>query len=134
MSVACPEPGLGQLTLTVGKYYRVTGGSTQNKGVVPDIALPSGVDPDEIGENSREGALPWDQIDATRFRAAGPLDAAIAYLTQHEVERMQGDPDVRYLMSDIQAVAEIRSQTAVSLNLKARIAERERQRKDQLGA
>lgn len=127
-----PEPGLGQLTLTVGKYYRVTGGSTQNKGVVPDIALPSGVDPDEVGENSREGALPWDQIDATRFRAAGPLDAAIAYLTQHEVERMQGDPDVRYLVSDIQAVAEIRAQTALSLNLKTRIAERERQRKDQL--
>ena len=126
------EPGLGQLTLTIGKYYRVTGGSTQNKGVVPDIALPSGVDPDEIGENSREGALPWDQIDATRFRASTPLESAIAYLTQHEVERMQGDPDVRYLMSDIQALAEIRSQTSVSLNLKGRIAERERVRKEQL--
>jgi carboxyl-terminal processing protease len=127
-----PEPGLGQLTLTVGKYYRVTGGSTQNKGVVPDIALPSAVDPDEIGENSRDGALPWDQIDATRFRAAGPLDAAIAYLTQHEVERMQGDPDVRYLIGDIQASVEIRSQKSVSLNLNSRKAEREREQKDQL--
>lgn len=127
------EPGLGQLTLTIGKYYRVTGGSTQNKGVVPDIALPSSVDPDEIGENSREGALPWDQIDATRFRATGRLDSAIAYLTQHELERMQADPDVRYLMSDIQAVAELRSQKTVSLNLKERLAERERQRQEQLG-
>ncbi len=127
-----PEPGLGQLTLTVGKYYRITGGSTQNKGVVPDIALPSTVDPDEIGENSRDGALPWDQIDATRYRAAGPLDAAIAYLTQHEVERMQGDPDVRYLIADIQASAEIRSQKSVSLNLKTRNAEREREQKEQL--
>jgi carboxyl-terminal processing protease len=127
-----PEPGLGQLTLTVGKYYRVTGGSTQNKGILPDIALPSGVDPDEIGENSREGALPWDQIDATRFRAAAPLDAAIAYLTQHEVERMQADPDVRFLMSDIQAAAVRRSETSVSLNLKTRTAERERQRNEQL--
>ncbi len=127
------EPGLGQLTLTIGKYYRVTGGSTQNKGVVPDIALPSGVDPDQVGENSRDGALPWDQIDATRFRASSPLDSAIAYLTQHEVERMQTDPDVRYLMSDIQAVAEMRSQTEVSLNLKTRLAEREQQRQAQLG-
>jgi carboxyl-terminal processing protease len=126
------EPGLGQLTLTIGKYYRVTGGSTQNKGVVPDIALPSGVDPDEVGENSREGALPWDQIEATRYRAAGRLDAAIAYLTQHEVERMQADPDVRFLVSDIQAAAEARAQKSVSLNLKARIAERERQRQEQL--
>jgi carboxyl-terminal processing protease len=90
------------------------------------------VDPDEIGENSRAGALPWDQIDGTRFRASSRLDAAIAYLTQHEIERMQEDPDVRYLMSDIQAIAELRSQTTVSLNLKKRIAERERQRKEQL--
>jgi len=126
------EPGLGQLTLTIGKYYRVTGGSTQNKGVVPDIALPSGVDPDEIGENSRDGALPWDQIDATRFRASTPLDSAIAYLTQHEVERMQDDPDVKYLMSDIQASAEARSRTSISLNLETRQAERERIRQEQL--
>lgn len=126
------EPGLGQLTLTIGKYYRVTGGSTQNKGVVPDIALPSRVDPDEIGENSREGALPWDQIDATRFRASNPLNSAIAYLTQHEVERMQDDPDVRYLVSDIQASAELRTQTTVTLNMKERLAERERLRQEQL--
>lgn len=126
------EPGLGQLTLTIGKFYRVTGGSTQNKGVVPDIALPSGVDPDEVGENSREGALPWDQINATRFRAAGPLDSAIAYLTQHEVERMQSDPDVHYLLADIEAVAELRSQKTVTLNLKKRLDERERQKKEQL--
>ncbi len=126
------EPGLGQLTLTIGKYYRITGGSTQNKGVLPDIALPSRVDPDEIGENSREGALPWDQIDATRFRASSPLDSAIAYLTQHEVERMQGDPDMHYLLSDIQATAERRTQTSISLNMKARLVEREKLQQDQL--
>jgi carboxyl-terminal processing protease len=127
-----PEPGLGQLTLTIGKYYRVTGGSTQNKGVMPDIALPSGVDPEQVGENIREGALPWDQIDATRFRASQPLDASIAYLTQHEVERMQEDPDVRYLLSGIEAAAESRAKTTVSLNLKTRLAERESQRQEQL--
>ena len=126
------DPGLGQLTLTIGKYYRVTGGSTQNRGVVPDIALPSAVDPDEIGESSRDGALPWDQIEPTRFRARNRLDASIAYLTQHEVERMQADPDVRYLMADIQAIAEAREQTSVSLNLAKRVAERESQRKAQL--
>jgi carboxyl-terminal processing protease len=127
-----PEPGLGQLTLTIGKYYRVTGGSTQNKGVLPDIVLPSGVDPAQIGENIRDGALPWDQIDATRYRAGGPLDSSIAYLTQHEAERMQADPDVRYLMSDIDAAVQLRSQTSVSLNLQTRIAERERQRQEDL--
>ncbi|MBM4197184.1 MAG: hypothetical protein FJ197_08835 [Gammaproteobacteria bacterium] len=126
------EPGLGNLTLTIGKYYRVTGGSTQNRGVFPDIALPSAIDPDEIGENSRPGALPWDQIEPTRFRAQNRLDSSVAYLTQHEVERMQSDPDVRYLMSDIQSTAEARTQTSVSLNLKKRLAERYRQRQEQL--
>ena len=51
---SAPDPGLGQLTLTIGKFYRVTGGSTQHRGVVPDIELPSAVDPSEIGESSRE--------------------------------------------------------------------------------
>jgi carboxyl-terminal processing protease len=126
------EPGLGQLTLTIGKYYRVTGGSTQNKGVMPDIMLPSQVDPNEIGENSRDGALPWDQIEATRYRARDPLDAPIAYLTQHENERMQQDPDVRYLRAAIDAANEQRARTAVSLNLQKRIAEREAERRLQL--
>ena len=44
-----PDPGLGQLTLTIGKYYRVTGGSTQHRGVLPDIDLPSPIDPERIG-------------------------------------------------------------------------------------
>ncbi len=127
-----PEPGLGQLTLTIGKYYRVTGGSTQNRGVMPDIMLPSGVDPAEVGENIREGALPWDQIDATRYRASGPLDASIAYLTQHETERMQDDPDVRYLLSGIEAATQARAKTTVSLNIGKRLAEREQQRNEQL--
>jgi carboxyl-terminal processing protease len=126
------EPGLGQLTLTIGKYYRVTGGSTQNKGVMPDISLPSAVDPDQIGESSREGALPWDRIEATRYRASAPLESAIAYLTQNEVQRMQTDADVRYLLADIDALNAVRAQTAVSLNLKSRIAERDRQQAEQL--
>lgn len=126
------EPGLGQLTLTIGKYYRVTGGSTQNKGVIPDIVLPSGIDPDEVGENVRDGALPWDQIEATRFRASDPLESSIAYLLQHEAERMQEDPDIRYLRSGIAAMTEAQARTSVSLNQKKRSAERERQRQLQL--
>ena len=62
-----PKAGFGQLTVTIGKYYRVTGGSTQHNGVEPDITLPSLLDSDEIGESSRESALPWDRIDAARY-------------------------------------------------------------------
>ena len=59
----------GQLTLTIGKYYRVTGESTQHRGVIPDIELPSMVDTATVGESTRDTALPWDRIQPTRFRA-----------------------------------------------------------------
>lgn len=125
-------PGLGQLTLTIGKYYRVNGGSTQNKGVIPDITLPSGIDPDEVGENVRDGALPWDQIEATRFHASSSLESSIAYLRQHESERTQNDPEMRYLLAGIAAATELQARTSVSLNKSKRLAEREHLRQAQL--
>lgn len=127
-----PEPGLGQLTLTIGKYYRVTGGSTQHRGVLPDIDLPSAVDPSIIGESSRERALPWDQIAATVFEADQPLDREIAQLTQSQRQRVASDPDMHFLLSDIEAIEEVRAQNALSLNLETRRREREERRAAQL--
>ncbi len=126
------EPGLGQLTLTMGKFYRVNGGSTQHKGVIPDITLPSAIDSGEVGESSRDRALPWDQIAATRFQASPPLDAAITQLTRFENTELSGNPDMRYLEADIAAVDQLRTQQNVSLNLLDRKQERESQRKAQL--
>ena len=57
-----PRPVNGQLTVTIGKFYRVTGESTQHRGVEPDVTLPSQIDMDEFGESALEGALPWDRI------------------------------------------------------------------------
>ncbi len=124
--------GLGQLTLTMGKFYRVNGGSTQHKGVIPDIALPSGIDASTIGESSRDRALPWDQIAATRFQASQPLDAAITQLTRFESVQLSANPNMRYLESDIAAVEKLRSQRQVSLNMETRKREREQERKAQL--
>jgi len=126
------EPGLGQLTLTMGKFYRVNGGSTQHKGVIPDIILPSAIDSGEVGESSRDRALPWDQIAATRFQASQPLDAAISQLTRFESTQLSGNADMRYLEADIAAVDQVRAQHRVSLNLEDRKLEREAQRKAQL--
>lgn len=127
-----PEEGLGQLTLTIGKYYRITGGSTQHRGVLPDIDLPSPVDPETIGESSRERALPWDQIDATHFDADVALNDVINELNRSQRERLVTDPDVRFLISDIEALEEVRAQTRLSLNLETRRAEREARRQGQL--
>ncbi len=127
-----PEPGLGQLTLTIGKFYRVNGGSTQNKGVIPDITLPSVIDASTVGESNRDRALPWDQIAATQFKARQPLNTAIRELTQYETTQLANDPDLRYLKASIAAADEARAVDRVSLNLEVRKQERETQRKAQL--
>jgi carboxyl-terminal processing protease len=59
-------PGMGQLKITMAQFFRVNGGSTQNRGVVPDIRFPSAGDPDEYGERSYDNALPWTSIDSAR--------------------------------------------------------------------
>jgi carboxyl-terminal processing protease len=127
-----PEEGLGQLTLTIGKYYRVTGGSTQHRGVLPDVDLPSLVDPETIGESSRERALPWDQIDPTGFDRTVQLQEYISELNRSQRERLVTDPNVRFLISDIEALEEVRAQKELSLNLETRRSEREARRQNQL--
>ncbi len=64
------DPGFGQLTVTIGMYYRVTGDSTQNRGVQPDLSLPSAISAEEVGESSRDGSLPWNRIRAADFHSA----------------------------------------------------------------
>lgn len=126
------EKGFGQLTLTIGKYYRVTGASTQHRGVFPDIALPSNIDAEIVGESARENALPWDTVATTRFAAGAPLDSTIASLTASHIERSKDDPNVLYQLDRIQASKEIREQKTVSLNIDKRRATREKQLADAL--
>lgn len=118
--------GLGQLTLTIGKYYRVTGDSTQHRGVDPDIILPSVIDSEEVGESTRPTALPWDRIRATRYEAREPLDPTIDLLSTNFRERLKSDPDYDYLLKDIEAAQSMRERKTVSLALDERKQERER--------
>jgi carboxyl-terminal processing protease len=120
-----PKAGFGQLTVTIGKYYRVTGDSTQHRGVEPDITLPSILDTDEIGESTRESALPWDRINAARFTPQ-PSEAPVVTLLSREHEaRIASNPDFVAFQADIEALEELRSQREVSLNLEQRRAERD---------
>lgn len=119
------DDGLGQLTLTIGKYYRVTGESTQHRGVDPDITLPSPIDAKLVGESVRESALPWDTIPSARFRAGEPLDNAISSLTSSHLDRSKSDPDYQYLVEGIEDVAEMRARKSVSLNIAVRKQEQE---------
>ncbi|MGB5623526.1 MAG: carboxy terminal-processing peptidase [Gammaproteobacteria bacterium] len=119
------DPKFGQLTLTIGKYYRVTGGSTQHRGVLPDIELPSSIDLADVGESSRPSALPWDQIQATDYAADAPLDTAVTLLQDTHTRRALTDPDFDFLVSDIEARTAEFAHDTVSLNLEQRRAERE---------
>jgi carboxyl-terminal processing protease len=118
------EDGFGQLTLTIGKYYRVTGESTQHRGVNPDIALPSAIDAEEVGESVRDSALPWDTIKTTRFAAGTPLDSTIQSLIVNQEGRAKDDPNFRWLLDGIQEYEEIRAKDTVSLNVEVRRNER----------
>lgn len=119
------DEGLGQLTLTIGKYYRVTGESTQHRGVDPDISLPSHIDVDVVGESVRESALPWDTIRTTKFRAGDPLDHTISTLTASHISRSKDDPDFQYLVAGIHDIEEVRARKTVALNIDKRRVERE---------
>jgi carboxyl-terminal processing protease len=118
-------PGYGQLTLTIGKYYRVTGESTQHRGVDPDIELPSLIDTEAFGESVRDSALPWDTIQTTRFRAGEPLDSTIESLSASHMERAKTDPNFLYLIDRTRDAEEARNRKTVSLNYENRLTERE---------
>ncbi|MCJ7590386.1 MAG: carboxy terminal-processing peptidase [Woeseiaceae bacterium] len=126
------EHGFGQLTLTIGKYYRVTGASTQHRGVYPDIELPSNIDAAIVGESARENALPWDTVDTTRFAAGAPLNSTIELLAANHAERSKDDPNFLYQMDRIEAGKRIRDQKTLSLNKETRRATRAQELADAL--
>jgi carboxyl-terminal processing protease len=126
------KPELGQLNVTIGKYYRITGESTQDRGVTPDIALPSLIDANEVGESTRDRALPWDHIEPASFKAEGDLKPVAATLQKLHDERTANSADFRYLQADIAALVAMRSQKSLSLNLKTREADRKRQESERL--
>lgn len=118
------RPVNGQLTVTIGKFYRVTGESTQHRGVEPDVTLASPISLDDIGESSLDDALPWDRIQAAGFGQPGQLTPSIAKLVTEENARQRRDPDYRWWLADIAAVEKLRSQKSLSLNIETRKAER----------
>ena len=127
-----PDPGFGQLTVTIGKYYRVTGESTQHRGVQPDISMPTAISTEEVGESTRESALPWDRIRPVEFGRENQLSQAVPTLEHSHEERISSDPDFRLLLADLDSFEKVRTQKKLSLNLKTRVAEREQLEKERM--
>lgn len=125
--------GLGQLKLTMAQFFRVNGGSTQNRGVVPDIRFPTWGDPDEYGERAMDNALPWTQIDPADYESAGDLGRIAAVADNRYQQRMVGNQEYEWLMSDIAEFNKHADETSVSLLEsvgRERIAESEARKKE----
>jgi carboxyl-terminal processing protease len=105
----------GQLKLTMAQFFRVNGGSTQNKGVVPDIRFPSAGDPQEYGERSLPNALPWTSIDSARFEKAGDLSRLVAVADNRYQARSSHDEEFNWLLADINEFNQNSDRTEVSL-------------------
>lgn len=116
---------LGQVKLTIGKYYRITGGSTQNLGVIPDILFPSAFDAHEFGESSEPSALPWDQIKSSQYQMFGDLKNRLNKLKSLHEERITTDPEFDFLLEDIQLYKESKSKKLISLNEQVRRKEKD---------
>ena len=110
----------GLLKLTVSKFYRVSGGSTQHRGIIPDIAYPSMFNFDEIGESHLESALPWDQIHPVPHQHSDQLSKIIAPLTSAHKKRAYADANFSSMADQLALTQEWREETRTNLNLKQR--------------
>ncbi|MDB9815936.1 carboxy terminal-processing peptidase [Gammaproteobacteria bacterium] len=114
----------GQLKLTESKFYRVTGSGMQNRGVEPDITLPSTWDIEESGESSLDSALPWDQISPTPFRKFKLNKNALDSLKIAHEKRMLESPDLQYILNIRKRYDEQQGKKSISINLDTRKAEK----------
>ncbi|WP_306521192.1 carboxy terminal-processing peptidase [Rheinheimera sp.] len=120
---------LGSVQYTIAKFYRINGGSTQHKGVVPDIAFPSPIDPAEWGESKEKNALPWDSIPPASYSSATDIKVTLPLLMEKHQQRIKKEPEFNFLMQDIAEYQKEKDVKTVSLNEKERLA-----KKDELAA
>jgi carboxyl-terminal processing protease len=122
----------GQLTVTIGKFYRITGESTQLRGVQPDIELPARINTKDVGESSLDFPLPWDRIAAVPFRADAPLAGTVQTLAKEQHAHSARDADYQWLVASLNSLEETRKDHALSLNLVERQHERTAQEQEAL--
>ena len=115
---------LGSVQFTIAKFYRINGGSTQLRGVSPDLIMPSVIDAEEFGESSQDNALPWDQLPAANYETTSTV-AVDSFTKWQETlnKRIQDNPEFQYVFEDIADYQAQKDRTWVSLVLAEREAE-----------
>ena len=117
---------LGLLQYTIQKFYRINGGSTQLKGVAPDITFPNVIDMKEYGEEKEDNALPWDKMPSVNYAEVANARHSIAELAQKHRDRMAKDPEFIALNEDLNVRDERRDRKFLSLNYEKRKAENDK--------
>ncbi|SDG94817.1 C-terminal processing peptidase-1. Serine peptidase. MEROPS family S41A [Vibrio xiamenensis] len=111
---------LGYVQYTIQKFYRINGGSTQNRGVAPDIAYPTPILPSETGESVEDNALPWDSIDKAKYQELHRNKALIAKLQTEHKARVAKDLEFHFIDQDIAKYKAEKDDNTLSLNEKVR--------------
>jgi carboxyl-terminal processing protease len=110
------KPQFGELKMTVAQFFRINGGTTQLRGVTPDILLPALADAESFGESSFDNALPWTQIKAANYSSVGDLKGLLPVLLTLHDTRVKSDKDFQYLQEDIAEIKARRKRNLISLN------------------
>lgn len=118
---------LGELKITIAQFFRINGGTTQLRGVTPDIGLPSGTDMEEFGESSFDNALPWSQIKPADYTSEGDLTELLPMLQARHDARIKNDKEFQYLEEDLAEFKAQRKKNLISLNEAERRKERDTQ-------
>lgn len=110
------KPEFGELKVTIAQFFRVNGGTTQLRGVTPDISLPGISDPTSFGETSYDNALPWAQIKPAKYEPADILKTLLPTLQSRHDARVKSNPDFQRLLEDIADLKAQREKGVISLN------------------
>ncbi|MFJ6321620.1 MULTISPECIES: carboxy terminal-processing peptidase [unclassified Rhizobium] len=120
------KPKFGELKLTVAQFFRVNGGTTQLRGVTPDITLPGLSDPKTFGEASFDNALPWTEVKPAKYTPSGNVAALLPELQKLHDERVKDDRDFQRFVEDVAVLKQQREKQSLSLN--------EAERRDEMNA
>jgi carboxyl-terminal processing protease len=118
------QPVYGELKMTVAQFFRINGGTTQLRGVTPDIGFPTLADAADFGESSYDNALPWTQIQPAEYIPSGDLTAILPKLIARHNTRVSRDKDFQYVREDIAEFKAERKKNRISLNEAERRKER----------
>ena len=121
------KPQFGELKLTIAQFFRINGGTTQLRGVTPDILFPAASDAEDFGESSFDNALPWMQIKAADYVPEGDLKGLLPILSTLHDARVKMDKNFQYLQEDLALSRLARDKNLVSLNEAERRKERDAQ-------